>query len=108
MQLFYHLPIYLLIVLTAAGHALATVGMKTAATGGSPTALVMVSLGLTGAVLAEIALLRHTNLAVAFVMIVAFEALLVLCFAASLGETLTAVQGLGAVLVLIGLAVILR
>lgn len=108
LQTFSNLPVFILIVLTAGGHVLATVGMKTTASGGSPAALVLVTLGLAGAVLAEIALLRQANLAMAFVLVSAFEALLVLSFAASLGETLSVVQGCGAAMVLVGLCVILN
>lgn len=96
-----------LLGLTAVGYAAATAGMKLATGGLSVLPLALVSGGLLLAVLAEIMLLRGTELAVVYLAIVAFETFLVLAFAVFfLGDVLTMKQLLGAGLVLSGLALV--
>jgi uncharacterized membrane protein len=97
-----------LIGLTAGGYAVATAGMKMITSGPSPASVSFVILGLIAAVFAEIILLRHASLPVIYVTIMAFETLLVLLFASSIGERPSFQQLSGAGLVLMGMVMITR
>lgn len=100
--------IALLIGLTALGYAVATLGMKLATGGLNLIAFGLVILGLAAAVVAEIVLLRGANLAIIYLAIIASETVLVLIFAAFLGDKLNPQQLAGAAFVLGGMALVLR
>lgn len=95
-----------LIAMTAGGYAIATLGMKLASSQISTLAVSLMTAGLVAAALAEINLLRHTNLAVIYLGIIAVETLLVLSIAAMIGDRLTPQQMSGGALVLLGLALV--
>ncbi|MCB1312521.1 MAG: 5-aminolevulinate synthase [Sedimentitalea sp.] len=98
-----------LLVLTGIGYAVATAGMKlSTGDGWTSVALALVVGGLLVAVLAEITLLRSANLAVIYLAIIAIETLLVLVFAAMIGDTLSPPQLAGAGLVLGGMALVMH
>jgi small multidrug resistance pump len=94
--------------LTALGYAGATVGMKLAATGAPGRGLVFMGLGFAAAALAEIVLMRRFDVSMIYVVIIALETLLILCFAYSIGERLSSSQIAGALLVVMGLGLTLR
>lgn len=95
-----------LIVLSAFGYAIATAGMKLAASGISIAATALMVAGLMAASLAEITLLRQSNLAIIYVCILAVESLLILGLAAFWGDHLNFYQLSGAALVMIGLLLV--
>jgi len=95
-----------LVVFTASGYAVATIGMKLASGGPTVAALAFIIIGLAGAVLAEVVLLRHASLTVIYIGIVVFESLLVLAYAAYVSGALNMPQMLGALLVLGGFAIV--
>ena len=95
-----------LLVLTSAGYAIATIGMKLASDAPSTGAYLVIGLGLCAAVVAEVALLRNAALPMVYVAIVATETMLVLLYAFGLGERLTLTQGAGALMVLGGFALV--
>lgn len=95
-----------LIALTAAGYAVATLGMKLATGGITAQAAALMACGLAAAVAAEILLLRNSDLSVIYIGIIAFETILVLAIAAWLGEGLTFRQLAGAGLVLGGMMMV--
>lgn len=95
-----------LVLATALGYALATVGMKCAADGLLPLGLTLAILGGIAAISFEIALLRRSDLSLVYIGIVVAETLLVLGYAAMIGEGLSPRQVGGALLVLAGLAAI--
>ena len=97
---------FTLLVFTALGYALATIGMKMASAGGNALALILIAVGLLIAVLAEIGLLKGGDLPVVYLMIVVAETILVLGYAAFIGERMTLQQVTGAVLVLGGFALV--
>jgi len=96
----------LLIALTAMGYAVATAGMKLSTDGTSIMALTLMAGGLTIAVIAEIALLRHVDMAMVYLAIIALETILILGLALLLGDGLTLGQVLGAGLVVTGLSLV--
>ncbi|EPX80396.1 hypothetical protein [Salipiger mucosus] len=85
---FAHLPAPALIVATAPGYALATVGMKLATAGVAPFDISLIMFGFLAAALAEVLLLRRTGLSMIYIAIVAVETLVVLLYAAWIGEGL--------------------
>lgn len=93
----------LLIAITAFGYTLSTIGMKIIVTQGGPIGWVLLSLGLGTFIVAEIELLRQTNLAIAYIAIMAAETLLVIGYSATIGEFFSLRQALGAGMVLIGI-----
>lgn len=97
-----------LMTLTAAGYAIATLGMKLAAQEVTALPLTLMATGLICAALAEIALLRHANLAVVYLCIIGFESLLVLCIASAIGDTLDTRQLAGAGLLLLGMVLVVN
>lgn len=97
----------ILMILTAGGYAVATLGMKLASDQLNAQALTLIVIGLASAALAEIVVLRHANLAVIYLGIIAFESLLVLSISAVVGDTLSAQQVLGASLLLLGVGLVL-
>ena len=95
-----------LVLGTAAGYALATVGMKLSAQGHMPAGLALAIAGFLAAFAAEILLMRRAELSVVYLAIIAAETLLVLGYASWIGEGLSLRQALGAGMVLAGLAVV--
>lgn len=95
-----------LMLLTASGYAFATIGMKIASTGFTPVATAAITIGLAGAVLAEILLLRHADLAYIYLGVIVAESLLVLGYAAYVGGALNPGQMAGAAFVLVGFALV--
>lgn len=96
----------LLVLLTALGYVAATIGMKGAAMGMMLPGLALTVAGFALAFGAEVLLMRQTTLSVLYVAILGVETVLVLAFAFSLGEGFTMRQGMGAAMVMVGLAVL--
>jgi small multidrug resistance pump len=96
----------ILMTLTAGGYAVATLGMKLASEQLNSLALALMTTGLVAAALAEINLLRNANLAIIYLGIISLETLLVLSFAAMIGDRLTLQQLSGAAFVLVGFALV--
>ena len=99
------LPITL-VLLTASGYAFATIGMKLSADTHWLSGIAIIVLGLAGAALAEIALLRQANLSLVYLGIILGETFLVLGYAAWLHEGLSLGQVAGAALVVIGFGLV--
>jgi drug/metabolite transporter (DMT)-like permease len=95
-----------LIILTAVGYTVATIGMKLVSEDIVVTGFGVLSLGLVAAIIAEVALLRKTDLSVVYITIVASETLLVLIYASVIGEGFSIKQFGGAALVMVGLVVV--
>jgi hypothetical protein len=95
-----------LLTVTATGYALATVGMKMASNTHSPFAMLIIALALGGAVFAEIVLLRSGHMSMIYLAIVVMETAMVLGYAAIIGQGLSMLQFSGALLVLIGFALV--
>ncbi len=95
-----------LILVSAVGYALATLGMKLASTSLTVMAVLVIGIGFVAATLAEINLLRHANLGVVYITIVGVETLLVLSIAAVIGEGLDFRRLVGASFVMAGLALV--
>lgn len=92
-----------LILATAIGYAVMTVGMKATSSGHLHIGIFLAVLGFAAAFLAEIVLMRRIDLSMVYVLIVAAETILVLAYAAWIGEGLGIRQALGAGMVLLGL-----
>ncbi len=95
-----------LMTLTAAGYALATIGMKITSISHSAAGMAIIALSLGGAAFAEIALLRHASLPMVYLGIVCAETLLVLGYAAFADQGITLPQIGGGLLVLAGFALV--
>jgi hypothetical protein len=95
-----------LLVLTAAGYAIATIGMKLASGGISTASVIIISGGLLLAVAMEIILLRIGNMSLVYLGIVVAETTLVLTYAHSVGHGLNLPQMGGAALVLTGVVLL--
>lgn len=91
-----------LLVLTAAGYAIATIGMKLASGGITALALGIIVFGLLLAVVMEVILLRNGNMSLVYLGIVVAETALVLAYAHSVGHGLNLPQMAGAGMVLGG------
>lgn len=98
-------PVFLVII-TAVGYLLATVGMKGVATGMLWTRCCVALVGFVAAFIAEVILMRSTDLSIVYILIVGVETVLVLAFATGIGEGMTLKQAMGAVLVMSGLALV--
>jgi len=96
----------LLLIVTATGYAVATLGMKLAAGQTTPSALALIVFGLAAAAIAEIFLLRGSSMAVIYFGILAAESLLILAFALAIGDQISFQQLAGAALVLGGIAMV--
>lgn len=94
------------VLATAAGYALATVGMKSAASGQVPLGILVAILGFTLAIVAEIILMRRFDVSVVYVSIIAAETVMVLLWAQYIGEGLGPRQLMGAALVVGGIALV--
>lgn len=101
-----YLKTAVLVLASALGYSLATIGMKLASSNWSLVALCLIVAGFVASTQAEVILMRGVNLSVLYLAIIAVETLVVLVYAASIGEGLTQRQMLGGVFVLTGLAVI--
>ena len=99
------LPVFL-VLLTAGGYAFATIGMKLSAETHSTSGIAIIILGLTGAALAEIALLRQANLPLVYLGVILGETMMVLAYAAWIREGLGAQQIAGAALVVVGFGLV--
>lgn len=95
-----------LILISALGYALSAVGMKALSVGQLAPGLSALMIGLGVAVWSEVLLLRHVSLSVVYMTIIGAETLLVLGYAASVGDSLTLRQGVGAAMVFTGLVAI--
>lgn len=99
-------PRYLVLVVVAAfGYALATIGMKLASNNWTAVAVALIVLGFVAAALAEVVLLQKADLGVIYITIIGVETLMVLAFAAAIGEApdLRTLAGAGLVVAGIGL-----
>ena len=95
-----------LVLLTSLGYVAATLGLKVVA-GGHPAAGIVVAVaGLALACVAEILLMRTSALSMVYVAILGVETVLILAVAYGIGEGFTLQQGMGAAMVLAGLAVL--
>ncbi len=100
-------PRFLVLVLVSAlGYAIATIGMKLASSSLTALAVGLVVLGFVAATLAEVSLLRKADLGVIYITIVGAETLLVLSFAALIGEGPDLRTLAGAGLVVAGIALV--
>lgn len=99
-------PALFLMTITASGYALATIGMKLSAQSPPALSFAIIGLGLAGAALAEITLLRHASLPLVYLGIVVTETLLVLAYASWAHNGISLTQIGGAVLVLAGFALV--
>ncbi|ARE82603.1 conserved membrane hypothetical protein [Roseovarius sp. EC-HK134] len=95
-----------LIVLSALGYSIATIGLKMGSSTISLAAIGLVALGFGAAALCEIEILRHVDLGVVYISIIGLETLIVLSYAWFIGEALSVRQIGGATMVLAGLAVV--
>ncbi|MCR8825579.1 hypothetical protein [Pseudosulfitobacter koreensis] len=100
------LPAAILMLVTAGGYALATIGMTLSFETRPAFGIAIIALGLAGAVLAEITLLRHASLPLVYLGIVVTETLLVLGYAGWSQSGISLAQLGGAVLVLAGFALV--
>ncbi|ASM72050.1 hypothetical protein SULPSESMR1_01229 [Pseudosulfitobacter pseudonitzschiae] len=99
-------PVIFLMTVTAGGYALATIGMKLASETPPALSILIITLGLAGAALAEITLLRHASLPLVYLGIVVTETLLVLAYASWAQSGISLAQAGGAALVLAGFALV--
>lgn len=97
---------FLLIFLSALGYAAATLAMKNMAGTPSIVALVLIFVFFAGAIVFEIFVLKQERLAFTYVAILGLEALLLIGISVAIGEGLSAREWAGAVLVLVGAAVL--
>lgn len=96
----------ILVVVSALGYAIATIGMKLASTSMAAVAMGVIVLGFVVATLAEISLLRNADLGVIYITIVGVETLMVLGFATLIGEGLDLRRVTGAGFVVAGIALV--
>lgn len=92
-----------LVLITALGYTFATIGMKLLAQSTDATGITLLTLGFGAAIVAEVALLRKTDVSVAYITIIGSETMLVLLYATMIGEGFGLRQAVGAALVLAGL-----
>lgn len=95
-----------LVVVTAIGYTVMTVGMKATSSGYLAGGILLAVLGFSMAFLAEIVLMRRIDLSVVYIVIVAAETMLVLAYAAWIGEGLAMRQAVGAAVVATGLLLV--
>ncbi len=100
------LPVLILMLITAGGYALATIGMTLSFDVPPALSIAIIALGLAGAVLAEITLLRHASLPLVYLGVVVTETLLVLIYAGWSHSGISLAQAGGAALVLAGFALV--
>lgn len=97
-----------LALLAATGYALATIGMKLASGHWTMLAGILILLGFMAATQAEIVLMRHMELGVLYLVIIATETLIVLAYAFAIGEGLNLRESMGGLLIFAGLVVVLE
>lgn len=95
-----------LALIAALGYALATVAMKASSVTLSLPIVLGLVVVLAAAVVAEITLLRHMHLGLAYIAIIATETLIILGFAIYIGEGLSLKQVFGGVFVVLGIAMV--
>ena len=95
-----------LVGLCALAYAFATLAMKIAAHAPGVTPMLAIAVTLALAVLAELILMRQFPIAMVYLGILAAETVLVLVFAALIGEAMSLKQLAGAALVLCGAALV--
>ncbi len=95
-----------LAVLAAMGYGVATIGMKLASGHWTFLAFGLIALGFVAATQAEVVLMRGVTLGALYLMIIAIETLIVLTYAYSIGEGLSARDMSGGVLIFLGLAIV--
>ncbi|MGY3439163.1 MULTISPECIES: 5-aminolevulinate synthase [unclassified Marinovum] len=95
-----------LALLAAAGYGVATIGMKVASDGWTGVALGLILVGFFAATQAEIILMRSMSLSVLYFAVIALETLIVLTYAFSIGEGLSARESLGGGMILTGLIIV--
>ncbi|MEM6482509.1 MAG: 5-aminolevulinate synthase [Pseudomonadota bacterium] len=93
-------------VTAAAGYGIATIGMKLASAEWTAAALALIVFGFLAATQAEVVLMRSIPLGELYLIIIAVETLIVLSYAYSIGEGLSARDAAGGTLILAGLAVV--
>lgn len=93
-------------VTAAAGYGIATIGMKIASAEWTTIALTLIILGFVAATQAEVVLMRSIPLSELYLIIIAVETLIVLSYAYSIGEGLSARDATGGALILAGLAIV--
>ena len=96
----------ILIPLAAVAYAAATVRIKMVSTSVTTASVILIVASFFLATVSEAALLRHSDLGVIYLAIIALETLAVLSFAALIGEGLNTKQLLGAGFVLTGIALV--
>ncbi len=96
----------LLMVLTAAGYAFATIGMQAVSASHNKLALTVIAVGLSVAAIAEITLLRQASLPLVYLGIMVTETILVLGYAAWSHQGLSLSQMGGGALVVVGFALV--
>lgn len=95
-----------LVVISAFGYAIATIGMKLASNNWTAVALGIIVLGFVAATLAEVVLLRKADLGVIYITIIGAETLMVMAFAAAIGEVPDLKTLAGAAMVIGGIAMV--
>ncbi len=95
-----------LILVASLGYTAATVGMKMGSTSLTFAAVLLMAGGLFAAAAAEVIILKSADLGIVFITIIGIETLLVLTYAAMIGEGLDLRQLTGAGMVLAGIAVV--
>jgi len=100
------LPLLVLMMVTAAGYAFATVGMQMSSAAQPSWGIPLIVLGLAGAALAEIALLRNASLPLVYLGIVVAETTMIMTYAAWSQNGLSLQQIGGAALVIVGFAMV--
>lgn len=97
-----------LVLAAALGYSVATIGMKLASESWSYFAVALLGVGFLSATMAEIVLMRGIDLGVLYLIIIAVETLVVLAYAFSIGEGLSARQALGGVFIVVGFAAVVH
>jgi hypothetical protein len=96
----------ILILVAAFGYSVATILMKLSAQSGSGLILAAIAMVLLGTALTEIVLLRQVDLGLAYIAILATETLIVVGFAAAIGEGLSTRDMVGGAMVLLGAMIV--
>ncbi len=105
MEALFSKPMHL-IGLTSLCYVVATVAMKQAASGAGLAAFILLALCLAGGAAFEILTFRKAAMGGAYLTILAVETLLILGFAAMIGEGLAPRELAGAAFVMVGAAIL--
>lgn len=95
-----------LLLIAAFGYSIATMGMKIGSTGLTFLAIALMAIGFLAAAASEIVILRTADLGIVYITIIGIETLIVLSYAAMIGEGLDLRQMTGAGLVMAGIAIV--